>query len=107
MRSVAHNESRNTGVGDFVPFYFFPRSVILYVISRRNHPSLSNTRGQVPIVHLEADLHAVVEWANGQRVPWAFALGNAAESRAECRCRLIDLSEVNWTRWRQISGAAT
>ena len=87
----------NTCVGDYVPFYFCPRSVMLYVISRRNHPSLSNTPGQVPIVHLEADLHAVVEWAIGERVPWVFTLGNAAESRAEFRSRLIDLREVNWT----------
>ena len=62
-----------------------------------NHPSLSYGGGQVPIVHLEADLHTVVAWADSQRVPWAFALGNAAESRAEFRCRLTDLSEVNWT----------
>ena len=38
-----------------------------------------------------------MEWANGERVPWAFTLGNAAESRAEFRSRLVDLREVNWT----------
>ena len=26
-------------------------------------------RGQVPIVHLEADLHTVVKWADGRCVP--------------------------------------
>jgi len=86
-----------TCVGDYVPFYFCPRSVMLYVISRRNHPSLTYTPGQRPIVHLEADLHTVVEWATRQQVPWAFTLGNAAESRAEFRCRLSELREVNWT----------
>ena len=70
---------------------------MLYVISRRNHPSLTNTPGQLPIVHLEADLHTVVKWAQRQQVPWAFTLGNAAESRAEFRCRLSELREVNWT----------
>ena len=70
---------------------------MLYVISRRNHPSLSYTPGQVPILHIEADLRAVVAWASSQRVPWAFTLGNAAERRAEFRCRLTDLGEVNWT----------
>ena len=30
-------------------------------------------------------------------MPWAFTLGNAAETRAEFRSRLVDLREVNWT----------
>ena len=77
----------NTCVGDYVPFHFCPRSVMLYVIWRGNHPSLTYSAGQVPIVHLEADLHTVVGWANSRHVPWAFTLGNAAESRAEFRCR--------------------
>ncbi len=85
-----------TRIGDYVPFYFCPRSVMLYVIFRRNHPGLTYTSGQVPIVHLEADLHTVVEWADGQRVPWAFTLSNAAKSEAEFRRRLDDLSDVNW-----------
>ena len=70
---------------------------MLYVISRGNHPSLTYDAGQVPIVHLEADLHTVVEWASSQQALWAFTLGNAAESRAEFRCRLTDLGDVNWT----------
>ena len=59
-----------TCVGDYVPFYFCPRSVMLYVISRRNHSSLTYRGGQAPIVHLETDLHAVVEWADGQDNRW-------------------------------------
>ena len=70
---------------------------MLYVISRRNHPGLTYTPGQSPIVHLEADLHRVVKWATRQQIPWAFTLGNAAETRAEFRCRLSELGEVNWT----------
>lgn len=86
----------STCVGEYVPFYFCPRSVMLYVISRRNDPSLSYTEGQRPIVHLEADLHTVVQWADDRRVRWAFTLSNAAETYAEFRCRLGDLSDVNW-----------
>ena len=85
-----------TCVGDYVPFYFCPRSVMLYVISRGNHSSLTYRGGQAPIVHLETDLHAVVEWADGQDNRWAFSLSNAAERYAEFRCRLADLNEVNW-----------
>ena len=41
-------------VGDYVPFYFCPRSIMLYVIYCKNHPSLTYRGGQEPIVHLEA-----------------------------------------------------
>ena len=51
-------------VGDCVPFYFCPRSVMLYVISMANHPELSYRGGQGPIVHLEADLHETVAGPN-------------------------------------------
>lgn len=85
-----------TCVGEYVPFYFCPRSVMLYVIHCANHPGLASTGGQRPIVHLEADLHAVVQWADDRRVRWAFTLSNAARHDAEFRCRLDDLSDVNW-----------
>jgi len=44
-------------VGDCVPFYFCPRSIMLYLIHQANHPELAYRGGQDPIVHLEADLH--------------------------------------------------
>jgi hypothetical protein len=50
-----------SSVGDYVPFYFCPRSIMLYVIYRANHPELEYRGGQDPIVHLEADLGEVVE----------------------------------------------
>ncbi len=43
-------------VGGCVPFYFCPRSVMLYVIYMKNHSELAYRGGQGPIVHLEADL---------------------------------------------------
>lgn len=46
-------------VGDCVPFYFCPRSVMLFLIHRRNQ-ELAYTGGQEPILHFEADLHAAV-----------------------------------------------
>ena len=48
---------------------------MLYVVSRRNHPSLTYTAGQAPIVHLEADLHTVVGWANSNRFPGRLPFG--------------------------------
>jgi hypothetical protein len=83
-------------VGDYVPFYFCPRSIMLYVIHCSNHPDLSYRGGQEPIVHLEADLHTVVAWAHHQGRRWAFSLSNAGAYYAEFRARLHDLGEVNW-----------
>ena len=51
-------------VGDCVPFYFCPRSVMLYVIHMANHAELTYRGGQESIVHLEAGLHEAVAWAN-------------------------------------------
>ena len=61
-----------TMVGEYVPFYFCPRSVMLYLIYRGNHPELDYRGGQDPIIHLEADLYQVVKWANDKGVRWAF-----------------------------------
>ena len=56
-----------TKVGEYVPFYFCPRSIMLYLFYRGNHPDLDYTGGQRPLVHLEADVHEVVEWAKAKR----------------------------------------
>lgn len=84
-------------VGDCVPFYFCPRSVMLYLIYQGNHPELSYRGGQGPILHFEADLHAAVAWANAQRVRWAFTLSNAGSYFFEDRNDLASLGEINWT----------
>ena len=94
-------------VGQCVPFYFCPRSVMLYVISCRNHPELSYTGGQDPIVHLVADLHDVVGWADGAGRRWAFTLGNAGARYFEDRADLAQLDEIDWeaVEARQWAGA--
>lgn len=85
-----------TKVGDYVPFYFCPRSVMLYVIYRANHPELAYRDGQESIVHLEADLHSVIQWADEHAVPWAFSLSNAGARYTEFRSRVADLEELHW-----------
>jgi len=85
-----------TKVGDYVPFYFCPRSVMLYVIYCANHPELTYRGGQEPIVHLEADLRRVIRWADENGVRWAFSLSNAGSRYAEFRSNLSDLNELNW-----------
>ncbi|EOZ8682261.1 DUF4433 domain-containing protein [Pseudomonas aeruginosa] len=82
-------------VGECVPFYFCPRSVMLYLIFRQ-HQDLTYKGGQGPIVHLEADLHATVQWANVQARRWAFTLSNAGSNYFEDRADLAQLNEINW-----------
>jgi hypothetical protein len=85
-----------TKVGDYVPFYFCPRSVMLYVIHCANHPELSYRGGQEPIIHLEADLLAVVKWARRAGRRWAFSLSNAGASYTVFRSRLEELDQLGW-----------
>jgi len=85
-----------TYVGDYVPFYFCPRSIMLFVIHCANNPELAYRGGQQPIVHLEADLHKVVTWASAQGRRWAFSLSNAAATYAQFRARVTELGEINW-----------
>ncbi len=87
-------------VGDCVPFYFCPRSIMLFIIRQANHPELDYCGGQGPIVHLQVDLQvdlqASVTWAseNGRR--WAFTLSNAGSYYFEDRCDLSQLNQLNW-----------
>ncbi len=92
-------------VGDCVPFYFCPRSVMLYLIWRANHPGLDYRGGQGPIVHLEADLHEARSWAEQHERRWAFTLSNAGSCYFQDRCDLAQLDEIDWdairaSRWR-------
>lgn len=75
-------------VGDCVPFYFCPRSIMLHLIWRANHPELTYRGGQEPIIHLEADLEAAVAWAGENHRRWAFTLSNAGSAYFEDRARL-------------------
>ena len=85
-----------TKVGDYVPFYFCPRSVMLYVIHMANHPSLTYRGGEGPIVHLEADLHEVIAWADRHEKRWAFSLSNAGSFYAQFRAQVEQLTELDW-----------
>jgi len=85
-----------TMVGEYVPFYFCPRSIMLYLLYRGNRQGLTYAGGQRPIVHLVADLEETVEWANEQGVRWAFSTRNAGTAYADFFSDLDDLDKVNW-----------
>lgn len=84
-------------VGACVPFYFCPRSVMLYVIHQANHPELAYRDGQESIVHLESDLHQAVSWAEQSKRRWAFTLSNAGAYYCEDRADLGQLGEIDWS----------
>lgn len=83
-------------VGECVPFYFCPRSVMLYLFHKKNHPELAYRGGQGPIVHLEADLYATVAWARDQQKRWAFTSSNAGAYYFEDYCSTDDLNAIDW-----------
>lgn len=83
-------------VGDCVPFYFCPRSIMLYLIYQGNHPELGYRGGQGPIIHLEADLRRTVAEASRIDRRWAFTLSNAGSRYFEDRADLSLLGEINW-----------
>lgn len=92
-------------VGQCVPFYFSPRSVMLYLIHMRN-AELTFKGGQDLIVHLQADLLDTVAWAESQQRRWAFTLSNAGSRYFEDRADLAQLNDIDWgavaaTDWRQ------
>ena len=85
-----------TKVGEYVPFYFCFRSVMLYLLHMGNHPDVSYRGGQRPILHLESDVKAVVQWAEASEVGWAFSKGNAGARYMSFSKDLKKLSLLDW-----------
>lgn len=83
-------------VGQCVPFYFCPRSIMLYLISQANHPELTYRGGQTPILHLQADLQASVAWASQLGRRWAFTKSNAGSYYFDDYCDLTHLHQLHW-----------
>ena len=90
------NSHPDLHVGECAPFYFCPRSVMLYVIHRANHRELTYQGGQEPVVHLQTDLRQAVAWANAERRRWAFTTSSAASYHFEDYCDLAHLDKVDW-----------
>jgi ssDNA thymidine ADP-ribosyltransferase, DarT len=85
-----------TMVGQYVPFYFCPRSIMLYILHMGNHPEVSYRGGQQPIVHLQADFNTAIHWANSNKVRWAFSNGNAGARLTLFYNHPSQLSEIDW-----------
>ena len=98
QRRLRNDLSSHKGlrVGDCVPFYFCPRSVMLYVLHKANSPELTYRGEQGPIVHLEADLRGTVAWADTIGRRWAFTSSNAGSYYYEDYSDLRQLDKINW-----------
>ncbi|MCY4042263.1 MAG: DUF4433 domain-containing protein, partial [Candidatus Dadabacteria bacterium] len=82
-------------VGDCVPFYFCPRSPMLYAIHKQNE-DLEYKGGQDEIIYLEADLRESVSLITRLDLRYAFTTSNAGASNFEDYSSLDDLDKVSW-----------
>lgn len=83
-------------VGEYVPFFFCPRSVMLYIFHMDNAPGLTYHGGQRPIVHLELDVDEVIEAADAADVRWAFTNANAATDYARFGSSVGEFEMIDW-----------
>ncbi len=83
-------------MGEYVPFYFCPRSIMLYILHMGNSPDITYSGGQTPIVHLRADLNAVITWAEDKKRRWACSDRNAGAFIASFFKGRKDLNKINW-----------
>lgn len=103
LKELTLNSRSKLRVGNCVPFYFCPRSVMLYSIHVRT-TELIYQGGQEPIVHLESDLRRTVAWADAHNRRWAFTSSSAASYHftdyADLdRLDMIDWAAVGATNW--------
>lgn len=104
LKELTLNSYPDLHVGECVPFYFCPRSIMLFLIFQGNHPELQYRGGQEPIIHLVADLYNFVEWTEKNTCRWAFTLSNAGSRDFEDRNNINQLADINWdavhaTQW--------
>ena len=94
-----------TVVGEYVPFFYCPRSIMLFLIHKRN-PMVPHRGGQDHVVHLAADLGSVMSWCDQNGVPWAIADGNAASaitkfSNNRATLAELDMKAINAHLWSE------
>ena len=85
-----------TMVGEYVPFYFCFRSIMLYILHMGNHPDLAYRGGQGPVLHLQVDMKAVINWLDQQQVRWAFSDRNAGARYVDFHSSPNELDMVDW-----------
>ena len=91
---LTSNPSLN--VGECVPFYFCPRSVMLYMFKRGNSPEITYRGGQEPIIHLVADMYKTASWADENNLRWAFTDSNAGSGYFYDYSDFRSLNAIDW-----------
>ena len=89
-------------VADCVPFYFCPRSPMLYIYAMNNHLEIQYKEGQEPIIHLEADFNKTADWADLNGIRWVFTDSNAGNNYFDDYNSKADLTKLNWEAIRSI-----
>lgn len=75
---------------DYVPFYFAPRSPMLYTINRGNVEGY--TEGQTPILHLVVAAERIVQ----EKLSFVFTDGHAIISFSHFYNDLRELHQIDW-----------
>jgi hypothetical protein len=75
---------------DYVPFYFAPRSPMLYTINHGN--VLDYQRGQTSVVHLVSTIQIIAEAG----IPFVFTDAHAVVAYASFYNSIADLDNVDW-----------
>ncbi len=96
---------QDLAVGACVPFYYCPRSVMLYTLNIAS-PYNDYKAGQNPIVHLEFDLTKAITWAVANKKRWVLTTGNASSSFFDDFSTIEGFRKINWQavtaeQWKQ------
>ncbi|MGG3456648.1 type II toxin-antitoxin system toxin DNA ADP-ribosyl transferase DarT [Paenibacillus pasadenensis] len=75
---------------DYVPFYFAPRSPMLYTINQGNVPQYQG--GQNQIIYLVSTVQQVLS----EKIPFVFTDGHAIMSYSEFYNDPVDLEQIDW-----------
>lgn len=75
---------------DYVPFYFAPRSPMLYAINQGNVPRYAE--GQKPVIHLVTSLEKVIT----ERVPFVFTDGHGTVELTDFFEDTKQLDKIDW-----------
>lgn len=82
--------SRGGTLHDYVPWYFAPRSPMLYAIDKGNVQGYEE--GQTPVIHLVAAAEDIAS----ENIPFAFTDGHAIMSYSEFYDNLSYLNAIDW-----------
>jgi hypothetical protein len=83
-------------IHDYVPFYFAPRSPMLFTINKGNVPDCDYR--QPDIVHFATTVEAVIE----SELAYVFYDYNATLNFATCYSDVKDLDKIDWDLFREI-----